>query len=69
MALSIIPLLARMGFVHVILLFGTNNALVIDASNPEDITSRAIGSRLVLVSRIMYAALWVYMSRVQAYNR
>ena len=57
MAASIIPLLARMGIVHVILLYGTNNVLVTDGLDAENIRRRAIGSRLVLASRIMYAAL------------
>ena len=56
MALSLIPLLARMGLVHVVLLYGTNNA-VTDDLDAEGIRRRAIGSRLVLASRIMYAAL------------
>ena len=56
MALSIIPLLIRMGFVHVILLWGTNNAVVTGLTQ-EDIRHREIGSRLVLASRIFYALL------------
>ncbi|KAG8528128.1 uncharacterized protein KY384_007044 [Bacidia gigantensis] len=60
MALSIIPLCIRMAFVHVILLYGTNNAIITDDFSPEDLRRRAIGSRLVLPSRIMYAAfLWI----------
>lgn len=51
----IIPLFCRMALVHVVLLFGTNNALVHDLSE-ESVRRRAIGSRLVLVSRIFYAA-------------
>lgn len=57
MALSIIPLLARMGLVHVILLWGTNNTVVSDTVDPSSIAHREIGSKLVLASRIMYAAL------------
>ena len=56
MALSIIPLLARMGFVHLILLWGTNNAVTVGLS-PLEIHHREIGSKLVLCSRICYAAL------------
>ncbi|KAF2458565.1 hypothetical protein BDY21DRAFT_274924, partial [Lineolata rhizophorae] len=54
MALSIIPLLARMGFIHVVLIYGTNN---VDASglSLEDIEHRRLGSRLVLAGRIFYA--------------
>lgn len=54
MLLAIIPLLMRMAFVHVVLLYGTNNT-VIGALNSEDIKHRIVGSRLVLASRIMYA--------------
>jgi hypothetical protein len=52
---AIIPLLIRMGLVHVVLLFGTNNAIIAGLSL-ENIQRREIGSKLVLVSRIMYAA-------------
>jgi len=53
---SIIPLMARMGLVHLILLWGTNNAIT-DGLSPDEIRHREIGSRLVLASRIMYAML------------
>ncbi|KAL4977042.1 hypothetical protein BDW66DRAFT_44450 [Aspergillus desertorum] len=54
MMASIIPLLARMAFVHVILIWGTNNTKV-DTLTDEDIQHREIGSRLVLAARIFYA--------------
>lgn len=50
-----IPLFGRMALVHVILLFGTNNTTT-EGLSAEDIHRREIGSRLVLVSRIFYAA-------------
>ena len=56
MALSLIPLLARMGLVHVILIWGTNNASS-ENLTPLEIQHRQVGSRLVLASRIMYAML------------
>lgn len=56
MAWSIIPLLARMGLVHMVLIWGTNNAITTGLT-PLQIHHREIGSKLVLVSRIMYAAL------------
>ena len=56
MALSIIPLLARMGLVHVVLLWGTNNTIATGLA-PLDLQHREVGSKLVLASRIMYAAL------------
>lgn len=57
MALSIVPLLARMALVHVVLRFGTNNAMTTDNLTAEEIHRREIGSKAVLASRIMYAAL------------
>jgi hypothetical protein len=56
MLVSIVPLLIRMGFVHVILIWGTNNTKTAGLSDLE-IQRREIGSRLVLASRIFYALL------------
>lgn len=56
MALSLIPLLARMGLVHLVLLWGTNNTTT-EGMTARDTHYREIGSRLVLASRIMYAML------------
>lgn len=56
MALAIIPLLIRMGFVHVILIWGTNNVVTIGLT-AENIRHREVGSGLVLMSRISYAAM------------
>ena len=58
MALSLVPLLARMGLVHLVLLWGTNNTTT-EGMTARDIHYREIGSRLVLPSRIMYAMLSV----------
>jgi hypothetical protein len=58
MAASIFPLLARMGLVHVVLLWGTNNT-VSNTLSTIDVQHREIGSKLVLASRITYAAfIW-----------
>lgn len=57
MAWSIIPLLARMGCVHVVLIFGTNNVDTSTLTDPVKIHHREIGSRLVLAARIFYALL------------
>ncbi|OJJ50033.1 hypothetical protein ASPZODRAFT_128623 [Penicilliopsis zonata CBS 506.65] len=58
MMASVVPLLARMAFVHVILLWGTNNTKTAGLT-AMDIRHREIGSRLVLVSRILYAVfIW-----------
>lgn len=61
MLYSTIPLLIRLGCVHGVLIFGTNN---IDTStfalSEQEVYRRSIGSRLVLVSRIFYAMyIWV----------
>jgi hypothetical protein len=58
-ALVLIPLFLRMGFVHPILLFGTNNVLVDDTLPLTDVEiyHRSIASRLVLVSRILHPAM------------
>lgn len=59
MALSLVPLLIRMGLVHVILMYGTNNVQT-EGLDEYQIHLRSIGSRLVLPSRIMYALfIWV----------
>lgn len=48
-----------MALVHVILLYGTNNAITTGLT-AEQIYHRSIGSRLVLASRVFYAAtLWM----------
>ncbi|KAI1470787.1 uncharacterized protein F4812DRAFT_278558 [Daldinia caldariorum] len=58
-ALAIIPLYLRMGCVHIILLYGTNNAHFTELTD-EDIHKKSIASGLVLASRIFYAAtLWI----------
>jgi len=60
-ALALIPLYLRMGCVHYILLYGTNNANFdgIELSD-EDIRRKEIASGLVLASRIFYAAtIWI----------
>lgn len=59
MLLAIIPLLARMAFIHPVLIWGTNNVHTF-ALSEQDIVKRSIGSRLVLGARIFYAVyIWV----------
>lgn len=56
-ALALIPLYLRMGCVHVILIYGTNNAQLDGANlSEEELHKKAIASGLVLLSRILYAA-------------
>ncbi|KIW66095.1 hypothetical protein PV04_08299 [Phialophora macrospora] len=56
---SIIPLMVRMGLVHVVLIWGTNNTKT-DGLTALQINHHEIGSRLVLAARIFYAAyIWI----------
>ncbi|KAI1633958.1 hypothetical protein F4809DRAFT_549484 [Biscogniauxia mediterranea] len=57
-ALAILPLWFRMGCVHVILLYGTNNAQFTHLTS-EELRQKAIASGLVLASRMFHTAtLW-----------
>ncbi|KAA8913740.1 hypothetical protein FN846DRAFT_886384 [Sphaerosporella brunnea] len=59
MALTIIPLLAHQAFVHVVLIYETNNAAGVQNMGPEELRRRQIGSGMVLGARVTYAAfLW-----------
>lgn len=55
MALSTIPLLARMACVHIVLIYGTNNVDLDGLVDPGRIRRREIGSKAVLAARIFYA--------------
>jgi len=57
MASSIIPLLARMGCIHIVLTYGTNNTNIDGLTDPVKIRNREIGSKVVLAARIFYALL------------
>ncbi|KAH6659802.1 hypothetical protein BKA67DRAFT_653015 [Truncatella angustata] len=64
-ALALIPLFARMACLHVVFLFGTNNAQLPDNLSVEELRRRSIGSGLVLATRVLYAAtLWILKSAV-----
>ncbi|GAB1318006.1 hypothetical protein MFIFM68171_08216 [Madurella fahalii] len=62
-AMVLLPLFLRMAFVHPVLLYGTNNVLLVDDGSPLseiEIWRRSIGSRLVLASRfIQPTILWL----------
>jgi hypothetical protein len=59
-ALALVPLFLRMGCVHVILIYGTNNAQLAGAGlSDEQLHKKSIASGLVLLSRILYAAAYV----------
>ncbi|KAF2853301.1 hypothetical protein T440DRAFT_516005 [Plenodomus tracheiphilus IPT5] len=62
MAWSMVPLLARMGCVHVVLIYGTNNVNVSQLTDPVKIRRREIGSQMVLAARIFYA-LFIWMAK------
>jgi len=69
MMLAILPLLMRAAFVHVVLLYGTNNTQTLGLSELE-IHRRETGSQMVLASRIMYATyLWAIKYSVSMYLR
>ncbi|KAJ1333500.1 hypothetical protein MN608_03491 [Microdochium nivale] len=56
---ALLPLFIRMGLVHVILVWGTNNAGFTIPLTDQQLRRREIASGLVLASRISYAAtLW-----------
>lgn len=54
MLLSVLPLIARMIFVHFVLILGTNNTQTAGLTL-ADIDHREVGSKLVLCARIFYA--------------
>lgn len=58
--IALVPMYLRMGCVHVILLYGTNNAQIEGAGlSDEELHQKSIASGLVLASRIFYAATYV----------
>ncbi|EKD14062.1 integral membrane protein, putative [Drepanopeziza brunnea f. sp. 'multigermtubi' MB_m1] len=58
MLAALLPISIRQAFVHLVLLHGTNNTKI-DGLSTESIREREIGSQMVLISRILYAAsLW-----------
>ena len=59
MGLSVIPLLARLGLIHVVITYGTNSVSEVTEQTlgQEAREQRILGSKLVLVSRIVYPAL------------
>ncbi|KAI1755578.1 GPCR protein, PTH11-type [Xylaria castorea] len=58
--LAAIPLFLRMGFLHLVLLWGTNNARFTWPLTETELRHKSIASGLVIGSRIFYAAtLWI----------
>ncbi|KAB5576503.1 hypothetical protein GE09DRAFT_954194 [Coniochaeta sp. 2T2.1] len=60
-ALALIPMYLRMGCVHVILIYGTNNAQLEGLHLSEkELRNKRIASGLVLLSRILYTATYFF---------
>ncbi|EGY14007.1 uncharacterized protein VDAG_00689 [Verticillium dahliae VdLs.17] len=70
-SLALIPMYLRMGCVHFILLYGTNNADFTGVTLSEkQHRQRQIASGLVLASRLLYAAtLWILKDTILEYFR
>lgn len=59
---AVIPLFLRMGLVHLILLWGTNNAQFTWPLTETEKRHKSIASGLVIASRVLYAATYVFHS-------
>lgn len=61
MGFSLGPLLIRLGVIHVVLVYGTNNIdyddISVMAMSQREKDQRVIGSKMILASRILYAGL------------
>lgn len=61
MGISLGPLLIRLGMIHLVLVYGTNNIdydmVHVSEMDPARIRQRVIGSKLILASRVAYAGL------------
>lgn len=61
MGISLCPLLIRLGLIHIVLVYGTNNfdynEVNISEMSQGQIERRVIGSKLTLLSRVVYAGL------------
>lgn len=61
MGISLGPLLIRLGMIHLVLVYGTNNIdydmVNVSEMDPARIRQRVIGSKLILASRVAYAGL------------
>ncbi|KAI0159591.1 GPCR protein, PTH11-type [Xylariaceae sp. FL1272] len=57
---ALVPLFARMGLVHLVLLWGTNNARFDRPLSEKERMHKAVASGLVIATRMLYAAtLWI----------
>jgi len=64
MGISLVPLIVRLGVVHVVLAYGTNNInrkeYPVENMSEAEIRQRTTGSKMILAARIFYAGLWVF---------
>ncbi|RKU48777.1 hypothetical protein DL546_004646 [Coniochaeta pulveracea] len=70
-ALALIPLYMRIGVVHTVLIYGTNNVQLEGLQlSEEELHKRRVASGLVLLSRILYAAtLWILKNTILEFFR
>lgn len=65
MGISLVPLFVRLGIIHIVLIYGTNNIdfdkINVMSMSEEEINRRVVGSKLILASRVFYAGLWVFL--------
>jgi hypothetical protein len=61
MGISLAPLFIRLGIIHMVLVYGTNNIdfdkINVMGMSEEEMHRRVVGSKLILASRIFYAGL------------
>lgn len=63
MMAAMVPLFARMGVIHVVLIYGTNNISTEQHMSGIRLEHHSEGAKLVLAARILYA-LFIWMSKV-----
>ncbi|RPB29266.1 hypothetical protein L211DRAFT_882255, partial [Terfezia boudieri ATCC MYA-4762] len=70
MGISVFPLIFRLGLIHVVIVYGTNSLSVemLQALNEGEKEERILGSKVVLATRITYAAfLWCMKACILAF--
>ncbi|KAF8431979.1 hypothetical protein BGX38DRAFT_1227572 [Terfezia claveryi] len=70
MGISVFPLLLRLGLIHVVIVYGTNSLSMetLQALNEGEMEERILGSKVVLATRITYAAfLWCMKACILAF--
>lgn len=59
MGVSLVPLLLRLGLSHAVIVNGTSTTKITHALSNDAVERRVLGSKLVLVTRVLYPALYV----------